>query len=99
MDSQVAKGIYKAGKDYYPLSLRENYSGRNMFGGLTTALLVEDEREFVAAATMYAWEMAKATYNPTEGDLYGSREGDFDELINSIRSYRVDNLGHQIIIY
>lgn len=96
MDHNVAKGIYEAGKDYYSIELREDYSGRNMFGGLTTALIVDDEREFVAAASRYVWDMAKES---ALSDVYGDHENDFDDLIDALRSYKTDNLGYNIIIY
>lgn len=88
MEIKHAKAIEQAAQDhYFEINLREDYSGRAMYGE-TTAGLVGDFGEIMACAVLVAFELGE------EGDDQG-----LEELTEDLRNLRTDNMGMSMIIY
>lgn len=64
--------------------VRENYSGRSMYGETTTAVIFEDEHDFFL----------------TLGDILERADKDeCEEIADAVRHMKTDNMGKQIIYY
>lgn len=68
------------------VEVRIEYSGRGMFGGKTTALIIKDMEELTILAAV-------------AGHQYYGKERDFEELLLSLRELRTDNMGKDLIVY
>lgn len=69
------------------IELREEYSGRGMFGGITSGVVVDSLSEFISAV----------------GDYLSSAEADDIEIIkeigSAIKHIKTDSMGYSVIIY
>lgn len=86
MTPELAKEIC----DSYGESVYENYSGRGMFGGTTTGVVIRHEHLRAAALLMWEIQLDEAFDQETAEKWY-------DEM--GRRPYRLDNMGRDYIIY
>ena len=85
MKLEFAKLLVEASEELEcPIDLRENYSGRGMFGKVTSGVV--GGKEDIQAA------LIKAAYN------LGQNNGDIDGFLEET-SFRWDNMGHDFIAY
>jgi hypothetical protein len=92
----VARSTYAAenlhGFDRFnQIELRLDYSGRGMFGEKTTELVVPDLLTLASA-------LGSTVADEVTG-LYEGRDGDPILLSAEVYNARVDNLGHDLIVY
>lgn len=88
MKVEIARKIVEAVEDSgsgNEVELRENYSGRGMFGK-QTAGVVGSLSDIIGAIAAVAFEM-------------GNHGDDEVEFLREMRRLRTDNMGHNIIVY
>ena len=87
MKNEIAEKIAEAGADNgLEIRLMSDYSGRGMFGNVTSALVVPDVATFAAAVGLAASQMS----------LEGQQVHD---LIEAVKEVQTDSLGHDMIVY
>lgn len=85
MDIDFAKGLV----DESPsgeVTLRENYSGRGMFGRVTAAVVFPQWKDFCEALVYYT------ALHTRQGD-------DTDEIADAVSRLKLDDMGRSIIAY
>lgn len=89
MQIETAQRLVDAADDLgFEIRIREEYSGRGMFGGSTTAVVAESSWQVIQAAAH-----AVAFRNPeSEADL-------IEEFVEDLRELRRDSLGHDEVWY
>lgn len=89
MKSEVAKAIVDAGEGSYAgVELREDYSGRGMYGKTTCAVIYEDEGAFLQC-------VAAAAIQVSEADQDGCS---VDEFIEALGNLHRDNMGRSATV-
>lgn len=83
MTTEAAKLITEYGGE-----LRENYSGRGMYGNSTAAVMFDTKAEFYTA-------LADALSDALEGEM----RYDADLLLAVLRKHRFDSMGMSVIVY
>jgi hypothetical protein len=84
MHINLAKSLVKQSRHGIPITLHEDYSGRDMFGKTTAAVVVPDQRSLLLAVASYA--AACGTMSA-------------DGLIDAIPDFRFDDLGRDLVVY
>jgi hypothetical protein len=86
MDKRVAEVV--AGSSSYNADIREDYSGRGMYGKTTAAIVMEEPAGLVHAFVVAALEAER------EGD------GDLaDDIAKAAKRLRTDQLGRSVVVY
>jgi hypothetical protein len=95
MEKSIAKHIIAASETIgLGLELREDYSGRSMYGSETFAI-VGDEREFRQAICY-----AAATIEDAEGTAEDPEDVfDLDQFCEEMASLRTDNMGRSSLVW
>lgn len=79
----------------YDMDIREEYSGRGMFGGATTAIVCDNEKYFYEAIGELYMKMIKDAM--VEAENYDMKLA--QDLLETIVRIRVDNMGYRYIFY
>lgn len=101
MELEIAKRIVKAGEDMgLDISLREDYSGRGMYGKKTTGIITDQFGNIIQATAAAAVDLQK------ENDYFESLTEDQQQNPPMAVEYFLDNLdfakdnmGYDLIIY
>jgi hypothetical protein len=75
--------------------LREDYSGRGMYGSKTAAVVFDDNSGLLAAVAYAAGRMAEDAANANEDD----ETEDYEKFVEELQSLRWDNMGRGIVVY
>lgn len=89
MHEGIAQGIVDAAEmDGLELRLREDYSGRGMYGETTAAIVADNIGEFMAGLARFCGDL-----DPCEQD------SDIEETVLTVMNLRTDNMGRGIVLY
>ena len=89
MDKHIAEGIEEGAQDFgKEVEVREDYSGRGMYGETTTALIASDISDVIVGMIQYAVYM-KEEENDDAIDL----------LCETVEYLRTDQMGLGIVVY
>jgi len=90
MQLEIAQGIVEGAEvEDVELQLREDYSGRCMYYGKTTAAVVADNLgDFLAGLARYCGDL-----DPCHQD------GDIAEAVLDVQNLRQDSMGRGIVLY
>lgn len=101
MKEAAAKMLFEAASDAdLEVEIREDYSGRGMYGKTTFAVVVDDVMDLLAATIKYAAEVgydvgyAVAIEEATKGSL-----GDDKFEAPDFRNLRTDSMGMRVVVY
>lgn len=108
MKKSMADAIMKAAKDLGLLeayeddkpevSMRENYSGRNMFGQQTSAIVCSDFGQFTQLVAKTAENLTREEFKEYDENAPETEIG-IEEFIDSM-NFRWDNMGkNSIVVY
>jgi hypothetical protein len=101
MKIEIAEIIVNAAEEIgLDMSLRENYSGRGMFGKTTTGIIYNSEGDLLQAVGCAAANLKQAELEaPNYRDDSDTKTLTVEEFLNAIRRTSRDNMGHSGIIY
>ena len=89
MDAETAKGIVDAADiEGIEIQLREDYSGRGMYGRTTSAIVVDSWGELLAGVARYAGDL-----DPIEQDEQ------IERLCEELHTLRSDSMGRGFVVY
>ena len=71
-------------------SLYENYSGRGMYGSMTTGVVVNEISDFIVAAVAASYSMGLNAHREPRA---------FTEFTQEIKSVKFDSMGKNFIFY
>ena len=89
MHEEIAQGIVEGAEvEGLELQLRENYSGRGMYGSTTAAIVADSLGEFMVGLARYCGDL-----DPCH------RDGEIEEVVLAMTNLRTDNMGRGVVLY
>jgi len=89
MDKHIAEGIEEGAQDFgKEVEVREDYSGRGMYGDTTTALIASDISDVIVGMIQFAVNMKEAEDDET-----------IDLICKTAEHLRTDQMGLGIVVY
>lgn len=97
MKIEIAKVIVEACEEIgIEVDLREDYSGRGMYGSTTAALVLADEKDLVKATALAAIRV----HENAEHEEFNGREASMtsEDYLQGL-DFKFDSMGHDIVVY
>lgn len=101
MNKETAQFLVEV-TDYYgnqEATIRENYSGRGMYGRETVAIVVDSFGQLLADVLNYIRDNIGDYRDAEDGYKVTTWEGSNLNLIEEIGQFSVDSMGHGVVIY
>lgn len=103
MDKKVADAIVKTGVELGIELHAHEYSGRGMFGKVTTAITIDTQGEFMECVAAASCDLTRLQeFTSHEDDDTDTEVPDFcavEDFIQACRKFRMDSMGHAVVVY